>query len=72
MIADIFNKHTLNCLNCNHLNNSLALISTDGNGLKTERPFIYMDDSTSLKKHLNAQKKTTVSKFAGNISKCYI
>jgi len=65
MIADIFNEHQLNC---SHQNNSISLTSIDGNELRTENPFAYLEDINSVEKHLNEHKKTTVSKFAGNKS----
>jgi len=68
MIADSFNKCNLN--NCYHQNNSLSITSTDGNELRNENPIIHMKNTTSVKKHLNVQKKTIiVSKFTGNKSK---
>lgn len=65
---NIFNEHKLNC---NHQNNSISLTSTDGNELKTENPFVYLENTTAVEKHLNVQKKTYVSKFAGNKSKLH-
>jgi len=62
MISDIFNKHKPNC---NH-QNTISLISTDDTELITEHPFIYLEDTTRVQKHLNVQKKSTVSKFDGN------
>lgn len=61
MIADIFNKYKLNC---NHQNNSFSI--THGNELRTENPCVYSENTTIVKKYLNVQKKTAVSKFAGN------
>ncbi|KAE9531681.1 hypothetical protein AGLY_010887 [Aphis glycines] len=58
-----FNKCKLN--NCYHQNNSLSITSTDGNELRNENPIIHMKNTTSVKKHLNVQKKTIVSKFTG-------
>jgi len=67
MIADSFNKCKLN--NCYQQNNSLSITSTDGNELRNENSTIHMKNTISVKKHLNVQKKTIVSKFTGNKSK---
>jgi len=41
MIADIFNKHNLNC---SHQNNSISYTSIDDNEHWTENPFAYLED----------------------------
>jgi len=68
MIADIFNEHKLNCY---HQNNSMPLTSTHGNALRTENLFVYLEDEDAVKKHLDVQNQTTISKCTGNKSKLY-
>jgi len=72
MIADYSNEHQPNCY---HQNNSISLTSdcntTHGNELRTENPCVYLEDKAVVKKHLNIQNQTTISKCTGNKSKFY-
>lgn len=65
MIADIFNKHKLNC---NHLNDSSFLNhNIECNELNTEKNnFMCLDGLTKVK-HIIVNKNTTKQKSAGNI-----